>query len=77
MGIGEVALGLAIASLIYSVVLSVKVKDTVIECTWDPKQDWTCNCPLCQHAKGLSEEAIQDIIKGAIPEIHEDGKDKK
>ena len=27
-----------------------------------------CRCPICQHTKELSDEAIKDIIEDAIPE---------
>lgn len=30
-----------------------------------------CSCPICQHAKTLSDEAIKDIVKEALPETSE------
>ena len=53
----EWALSLAIASIIGNIVLGSGILGRTF-----------CKCPVCQHVKTLSDEAIKDIIEEAIPE---------
>lgn len=58
-----VALGFSICALALSIETFLSNRKSV--------KDYYCSCPICQHAIGLSDETIKDLLKDGIPETHE------
>lgn len=58
----EFALGLAIASFLYSIYLTIRVRKLESKLEFESM--------LEKHIKSLSDETIKDIIENAIPETN-------
>jgi hypothetical protein len=58
----EIAMGLAIASIIYNIVLTIRVRSFEAESLFD------------KHMAQLSQETIKDIIENAVPETDDKAK---